>query len=283
MIKIWGDVFGDSQEVSSRLLDDFAGPDNIYVAEKNGEVISQLMAVPCEAAGRKGTYLYALATVPEQRSHGVMAKLMDHTEEQVRAVGGSFFILIPASASLFDYYKANGFDNVYLLNMDLNIDCSVNDDFEHMDFSTGEIPTDLFLDLRRRYGSREAVSFSRDRIDFEMEEQWYYKCSSVFCEDGYAIYQKVDDILFITEVAAATENLALNLISHAKMISGCKNVKVTLPTDSKLFIGKGYNVIQTAQAQYKWWGEGEAPKFYLRFALDDLPARIEANKEDMIL
>ncbi len=275
IVSIWMEVFGDEEAVATRLLDDFAGPDNIYVAEEDGRVIAQLLTVPCECGGHTGAYLYALATVPEYRSRGIMEKLMDYAEEKVRAAGGSFLILIPASLSLFDYYLDRGFENIDLKSIELDLpDTSDNK------YKVGEIPAELFIDIRSKYLGGDIVNFSTDRVDFELEEEWYYECSSVYCEDGYAIYMKEDDILFITEVAAATEVMARDLIAYAKKITGCETVRLTLPVESDLFSDVGTFSEQTPQAQFRWWGTGIPPNFYIRFALDDLPYRIKENKAD---
>lgn len=303
IINLWVKVFGDSEDVAARLLDDFAGEGNVYVAEESGKVVAQLLAVPCEAGSEKGAYLYGLATDPEYRSKGIMGQMMKYAEAQIAERGDTFFVLIPASRSLFDYYDAHGFKNMFLktANLDLTSDRELSNmgkntpDNINNDEADGscnikhrQIPTDLFIRLRNRYLDSDLVTFSDDRVNFELEEQWYYECKVGYCHQGYIFYLKVDDTLYITEVAVETQRIAKQLIYSACHHTGCRQVKVTLPEESTLFsslddVGKWSVPERTLQAQYKWWGPGSPPDFYLRFALDDLPARIISNKADIIL
>ena len=292
LIDLGGKVFGDEPAVVNRILDEFAGFDNIFVTEDGGDVIAQLLSIPCTAAGQKGAYLYSLATKPEYRGQGVMALLMEAAQVTLEADGGTFFILIPASRSLFDYYASHGFESVFTQNMSFdmeNLSKMINSsdiskpDFSESDFNYGQIPVDIFMNLRKRYIGDNLVTFSQDRTAFELEEQWYYDCSSIYCEDGYMIYMKVDDTLFVTEIAASSQYVMQRLILAAGQLTGCDAVKVTIPEDSSPILDGSYKAVNTSQAQYKWWGAGSPPKFYLRFALDDLPARIQANHQDIIV
>lgn len=284
---LWARVFGDDKTVSERILDDFAGTGNVYVAEEGQHIIAQLLSVPCQAGGHKGSYLYALATEPEYRGKGVMSRLMDYARTSITATGASFFVLIPASRSLFDYYESYGFQSIYMQNMECSLDhifqMTDTDNICDSNFIKDRIPADTFMALRQKYLDTDYVRFSEDKVAFELEEQWYYECESVYCDEGYVIYMKVDDTLFVTEVVASHQNMAQNLILSAGKSTDCKDVSITIPENSKLFSNSICSKNKTSQAQYKWWGKQDAPRFYIRYALDDLPARIQTNQRDIIL
>jgi predicted N-acetyltransferase YhbS len=337
--RLWAKVFGDDKAVSDRLLDDFAGWNNIYVACDNDRLIAQLLAVPCSVGKHKGAYLYALATAPEYRGRGVMSGLMEFTQKQVSADGVMFFVLIPASASLFKYYSRLGFETGYMNSVILEKADLSDDDIPtanlSSDFVIKRIPTNIYLKLRNKFMVDGVVTFDEVRTALALEEQWYCGCSSAYSRSGYMIYLKVKDTLFVTELATidcnyttdnvhtATDNdntgdytntltdssdanlikspfnteTARAMISCVMRETGCRTIKITACDNNAFNVrhGKGTNsnsaeintpqnnlVTRSPQFQFKWWGSGTAPKFYIRFALDELPVRIQKNQDDVI-
>ena len=61
----------------------FAGYENVFLAEEEGQVIASLCAVPVTLQGRKGADYYGVCTRPERRGKGVMTELMDYARSQL--------------------------------------------------------------------------------------------------------------------------------------------------------------------------------------------------------
>lgn len=277
VLALWKEVFGDEAAVASRLLDDFAGSGNVYVAEEDGRVIAQLLAVPCMVGGCIGAYLYALATEPNQRGRGVMGGLMAYAQKVTSAAGGTFFALIPASGSLFGYYERLGFETVFLRH-------AVQDSSGQPegDFTRGKISEEMFSELRKRHLGCGMIAFDGPRTGLALEEQWESGCETFYCDDGYALCLKVGETLFVTELAVPGEELARRLVSSALTQTGCCRAKIALPASSLLYTVDASDADRTAEAQFKWWGPEPPATLYLRYALDDLPARIRKNGADRI-
>lgn len=280
IIKLWEAVFGDDQAISERLLNDFAGAENIYVAVDNDKVIGQLLAVPCEVKGVKGSYLYALGTDPDYRSQGVMSKLMEFAECEAVKDNQSFFVLIPASNSLFEYYESKGFETIYMKNIKLNEELILSKDTVNIE--VGQIPIKLFVKLREKLLDAEVVTFDNKRTSLELEDLWLSGFSSVYCSTGYAIFFAAGSTLIITEIGADCQKIANELVQKIKSSTRCNEIKITLPKDSKLFSQYKGKEKLTKQAQFKWWGPNKKDNLYIRYALDDLANRLRTRNEDVV-
>lgn len=127
---LWQSVFGDPPAFTGRFYETF-GADSAIVAEKHGEIIAMIHPLPVALAQNGGysfgVYIYALATAPAHRGQGIAARLLAEAENAVFSAPPSlgdgselianvtdtpaFSLLIPGEASLFDYYRAHGYDH----------------------------------------------------------------------------------------------------------------------------------------------------------------------------
>lgn len=288
LIALWKKTFGDDEDIVKRLLDEFAGEGNIYVAESTSEsgkrIVAQLLTVPCDAGGKKGAYLYALATDPDYRGQGIMGQLMEYAQTQIASDGYSFFVLIPASRSLFDYYESHGFDTVSLMNLDFTSDFFTQDStldnitniVDDKEINNGQIKAEIFLRCRYSLMDASVVEFDINRTALELEDLWLTGFNSVYYDnsndstdhkEGYAIYLNDSSTLFVPEIAANSQIAAEALILEALKKTGSDRVKITLPVGSKLF-SKVEEKEPIPQAQFKWWDDDKPNDLYIRFALD---------------
>ena len=84
-----------------------------FVAEQDGKIVCMLHALPqVLKANRthKAAYLYAIATKEEYRGRGLCGKLMAYAEQNLDA---DCCVLVPASESLFDFYKKLGYETAF--------------------------------------------------------------------------------------------------------------------------------------------------------------------------
>ena len=60
-------------------------------------------------------YVYAVATLPEQRCRGLAAALLQYADEYLQSRGVEAALLVPASALLFDYYAKLGYETTFFI------------------------------------------------------------------------------------------------------------------------------------------------------------------------
>ena len=128
---LWQSVFGDPPAFTGRFYKAF-GADSAIVAQQKGEIIAMIHPLPVALAQNGqysfGVYIYALATAPAYRGRGIAARLLAEAEnaafptpptlgdksELIENVTDTpaFSLLIPGEASLFDYYRAHGYDRI---------------------------------------------------------------------------------------------------------------------------------------------------------------------------
>lgn len=115
MMKLWKDIFHDSDAYISLVFDNYFNPELIEYHEENGRIISALLGVPyqfgCGGKYLKGLYLCGLATDEEFRHKGIMNNLIEKINEKAANKGYSFTFLIPSSDALINYYSVKGYVN----------------------------------------------------------------------------------------------------------------------------------------------------------------------------
>lgn len=114
LIALWQTVFGDD-EGFIRAFYEASGIDRTIVALDNGRVIGMINCPAIElwikSERYRGAYIYALAVDARYRGAGIGSALLKATESgDYLAEVPQFLLLIPAEASLFDYYAKKGYD-----------------------------------------------------------------------------------------------------------------------------------------------------------------------------
>lgn len=111
--KIWNASFPGDEAFADWFLENAYVPENALVWEEGGRVSAMLHLIPmrCRMNGREvsAAYVYAVATLPENRGKGVAAALLQEAEALERSRGTEMLILVPQSETLFEYYRRQGF------------------------------------------------------------------------------------------------------------------------------------------------------------------------------
>lgn len=84
-----------------------------YVAQTGSEIVGMLFALPQTLKAEtehKAVYFYAIATKEAYRGRGICRNLMAYAERHVDA---DCCMLVPASDSLFSFYKSLGYETVF--------------------------------------------------------------------------------------------------------------------------------------------------------------------------
>lgn len=118
MKALWKRIFGDPDAYIGLVFNSYYGKGYHAVRYENDRLVAALLGVPymflnpsADNYDRtvRGLYLCGLATDPEHRGRGIMTDLMNEINNRAEKDGFAFTFLIPASESLFRYYKIHGY------------------------------------------------------------------------------------------------------------------------------------------------------------------------------
>lgn len=276
-VALWQQVFGDEPGFIRRCMAEFVGEEQLYITEENGDVAAILNAAPCEMAGCKGTYLYALATAPERRAAGLMSRLMAFAEAAEGEKGAAFAALIPASAPLFGYYQKRG----YTLPVELRY-FEENVPLPAADAPAAEMPRRVPLKelagLRRTYlNGLDVLHFPPRGAALVLEDLEAEGAALLQAAGGYALCLPAKNSALVPELGAADDQTARRLIDAARTLAGGGPARVSLPAQSGPLAGRGTRL---PAALIKPLKTGFAPKApYLRFALDELAGGFDTARQ----
>ena len=82
----------------------FAGEQNVYVAEENDEIAAVVLAVPVTLQGRTGTYLYGLCG----EGSLILAGLVDYLCAQQKLRGAGFTVAVPTGPEQAAFFAGQG-------------------------------------------------------------------------------------------------------------------------------------------------------------------------------
>lgn len=109
-LSLWLSCFDDSSEGElAAFLSLLPDDTRVLQARVDERAVCQGVLLPLSLAGRRGYYLYALATHPEFRGRGYMKELLRTAREMAVAEGLDFLALIPATPALAEAYRRAGF------------------------------------------------------------------------------------------------------------------------------------------------------------------------------
>lgn len=114
LIALWQAVFGDDERFI-RAFYKASGIGRTIIAEADEEIVGMINCPEIElwAGGDRyrGAYVYALAVDAHCRSGGIGSALLSAAEgDEYLENAPQFLLLIPAEASLFDFYARKGYD-----------------------------------------------------------------------------------------------------------------------------------------------------------------------------
>ena len=91
MLALWQSQRKESEEFAKKAIEQFAGEQNVYVAEENDEIVAVALAVPVTLQGRTGNYLYGLCG----EGSLILAGLLDYLCAQQKLRGAGFTVAVP--------------------------------------------------------------------------------------------------------------------------------------------------------------------------------------------
>lgn len=110
IVSLWEEAFGDSREWVMMYLSE--NIKNVLVYSEDSVVMGMLSLLEIFYKGRKGYYIYGVATRKAYRSKGISTKLLDFAKNIVKEKSVDFLVLVPRNQGLFDFYAERGFSPV---------------------------------------------------------------------------------------------------------------------------------------------------------------------------
>ncbi len=116
--EIWTLCFGDERETVDYFFKTCFSSENCYVKIIDNKAVASLQMIPCKIIDKEkvyeAKYIYAVCTHPSYQGRGIMSELINEAFEEEKLKGTKAVLCIPASESLFSYYKRFGFeDKIY--------------------------------------------------------------------------------------------------------------------------------------------------------------------------
>lgn len=115
--ELWRVCFNDSEEFIRLYFDEVYQEENALVIEKQGKIVSALQLLPYTMLynGKEipVSYICGVSTHPDEQKKGLMGKLMQEAEAELKVRNIPLATLIPAEPWLFDLYRKYGYSEVF--------------------------------------------------------------------------------------------------------------------------------------------------------------------------
>lgn len=210
--------FSETKEGIRLTFSDYLSHAHVYAAF-DGKICAALYIMPAEivAKSEKNTvlkpvsYLFAAGTLPEYRGRGIMQGLVKFSLDSRKEASEVLNCLLPASEKLYGFYGLMGYETVFKKRVfkfnskDLVLDGHKTG----IDVLSGAAAEHI-TEIRNKRLSDKAGSilFPKEYVEFALK---YYRLSGVeaviSCKDGYLLYYKYEDKLFVSEVLCEKEDL----------------------------------------------------------------------------
>ncbi len=259
---LWQRAFGDPEEYAQKVMKEIAGLDNVYLACPEDAPASMLCAIPITMEGMPGAYLYGLATDPACQNQGLMTGLLDYAKSQLAMKGRGFGVLVPASASLQEFYAKRGFDPVFRLRRIKNKAISRNL-WAVADFDS--VTAARLGQLRQKFAPGGVMLPDAGWLA-EIVSLYSQGATTVETDGGYGIYFEEGDTLYFVELLAESDRAAQLLLQAAREHTGLEKAEITLGEHSELLLGEG-KLEDYGMAAF-WGSQPPLHRAYMRLMLE---------------
>lgn len=225
---LWQEAFGDTTETIDLFFDTCFQPENTLVAEMDGKPVAVLYLLENVLQTENGcfsaAYIYAAATAKQYRQRGLMSALLQYAHHTAEEHEWDFLYLVPADENLFRYYGSRGFQTAFykqkhqLSRSVLQALAAENADV---------LPDTPEIRFSVRASALQAVPhivWQMPVLDFSKRLEYAFDVQSVFCENGFAVWEQEQDFAEVTEFCCAdgsfpkTARLLLNASDAADFV-----------------------------------------------------------------
>ncbi len=188
---IWKNIFKDTDEYIDLYFKERFSPFKTYVLRDGNKITSTLyysdVKLYYEDNIYNCAYICGIATLPEYRGKNQASFLIKRCVTDLKEMGYDLAFLIPASLSLFEFYKKSGFENFTSLNI-LNTDVKPSKE-KYIPFKGN--------DTNKLYATFSGLKPLRSDKDFEVLNNCYGQPYTF--SGGYMYAYKEKETIYIAE------------------------------------------------------------------------------------
>lgn len=246
IVSLWHEAFGDSEQEIKFFLERKFKPENTLLIEENGDIASMLFLLDGKMCINKidypAYYLYAACTAKKHRGKGLMASLLAFAKDVSQSRGVSFICLMPGEESLFEFYAKHGYRSVFS-KKELTVSYDeIKNIKNNLEFESIDIEADFELIRNKAFGSYDFFKWDNPAISFAFDNNKLYGGYHIITREGYLLYSKVDDYMYVKEFAFPPQTLAS---VSALLLSKCRKIVFNLPANYQTAIGE-YKIMSSA-------------------------------------
>ena len=257
MKELWAACRGGTAAFAEKVIRDFAGEENAYLAEAEGRLQAMVLAVPVTLQGRQGAYLCGLCS----REEAAAAGLVDFVCARLGQQGAAFLAAAPQEGHAA-LYAAQGFGRAFGLR------CLTREIRRNL-WSQAEfdaVTAKKLCELRRRY-CPDCVELDAGRMSVVLGDLYARGITIVSSPHGYGLYFRQDETLYFLELMAEDDRAAEVLMEAARQKEVVvERAVVTVGADQPLFYGEGtrqeYGMIRFTAAPF------DVGESYMRLMLE---------------
>lgn len=254
--KLWSLVFGDEEAVVLEFFRLFGSREGFGAcAEQNGQIVAAAYApdgtddIASDGTAHKGVYLYAVATHPDHRKHGLAKKVCNLLKDTAWAQGMDYLFTRPSEESLYAWYEEK-IGTVPLLGCDTleftKQDCTP--------LPCRALSAEEYLQLRNRH--LEGLPHVRQSLSWM---RWEQTLHAAYGGGFYAVGDSIADVYFDGSAVHVNELLPHPTAETAEQV--CQTLTTVLGADKCecLIHGSGHYVSVAANrrplpAENPWFG-----------------------------
>ena len=231
VLALWQSQRKESEEFAKKAIEQFAGEQNVYVAEENDEIVAAALAVPVTLKGRSGSYLYGLCG----QGSLLLAGLVDYLCAQQKLRGAGFTVAVPAGQEQAALLENKGFQRAFALRC-LPREVSRNL-WSQAEFDS--VTARKLCELRERF-CPDTVQLPPERMAVVLGDLYARGATIVSSGKGYGVYFRRENTLYFVEMMAEDDRSAEVLMEAAREKEVIvERAVITVGAAQNLFLGEG--------------------------------------------
>ncbi len=232
--RLWKEIFGDTDLYIDLFFQHKYMPQNTFVIRKDGCIVSMLYFFATSfRIGEQSVpvaYICGVATKPEERGHGYSQAILKEAIRVIRERGYQAAFLIPASESLFSFYrKTAGFEPYFCLQQQEIFFCKE----KVLRPTILPLSAQRFADFYLQCNQKQLCFCEKTAQDFEELFRFYQPegCQFHLLEDGYLICYPQKRVLTVREACFRSEEHLQQAIHFFMAENQCDKAVVTRPAN----------------------------------------------------
>ena len=224
VLALWQSQRNESEEFAKKAIEQFAGEQNVYVAEENDEIAAVVLAVPVTLQGRSGTYLYGLCG----EGSLILAGLVDYLCAQQKLRGAGFTVAVPTSPEQAALLQDKGFAWAFALRcLPREVERNL---WSQAEFDS--VTAKKLCELRERFWP-DTVQLTPERMAVVLGD--LYSSGATIVSSAHK-----EDTLYFVELQADNDRAAEVLMEAAREKEVIvEKAVITVGASQPLFLGEG--------------------------------------------